>query len=65
MEVIVNDTSFIDFSTHDMVHDLEVATSLGEYETKGIQFHAGLDLSHEGTPPGTNLHQALGTETAG
>ena len=52
MVVIVNDTSFIDFSTHEMVPDLGVATKHGEYETKGIHFHAGLALSHEGTPLG-------------
>lgn len=52
MVVIVNDTSFIDFSTHEMVPDLGVATKHGEHETKGIHFHAGLALSHEGTPLG-------------
>lgn len=52
MVVIVNDTTFVDFSTHEMVPDLGVATSFGAYETKGIHFHAGLALSHEGTPLG-------------
>ena len=52
MVVIVNDTTFVDFSTHEMVPDLGVATSHGEYETKGIHFHAGLALSYEGTPLG-------------
>lgn len=52
MVVIVNDTTFVDFSTHEMVPDLGVVKSFGEYQIKGIHFHAGLALSHEGTPLG-------------
>lgn len=52
LAVIVQDTTFVDFTTHEMVPDLGLATSHGCYETKGIHFHAGLALSHEGTPLG-------------
>lgn len=52
MVVIVNDTTFVDFSTHEMVPDLGVVKSFGDYKIKGIHFHAGLALSHEGTPLG-------------
>ncbi len=52
MVVIVNDTTFVDFSTHEMVPDLGSNGGVAGYETKGIHFHAGLALSHEGTPLG-------------
>ncbi len=50
--VIAQDTSFIDFSTHQMTLGLGTATAIGDYEVKGVHFHAGLALSHEGTPLG-------------
>lgn len=51
MVVIVNDTTFVDFSSHEMTTGLGIINKLGE-QTKGIHFHAGLALSHEGTPLG-------------
>lgn len=52
LAVIVQDTTFVDFSTHEMVPDLGSNGGIPGYETKGIHFHAGLALSHEGTPLG-------------
>lgn len=52
LAVIIHDTTFVDFTTHEMVPDLGLATTHGNHETKGIHFHAGLALSHEGTPLG-------------
>lgn len=52
LAVIVQDTTFVDFSTHEMVPDLGSNGGVPGYETKGIHFHAGLALSHEGTPLG-------------
>jgi hypothetical protein len=52
LAIIVQDTTFIDFSTHEMVPDLGSNGGVPGYETKGIHFHAGLALSHEGTPLG-------------
>lgn len=50
--VVVNDTSFVDFSSHLMTKGLGTASAIGDYEVKGVHFHAGLALSHEGTPLG-------------
>lgn len=50
--VVAQDTSFIDFSSHKMTLGLGTATAIGDYEVKGVHFHAGLALSHEGTPLG-------------
>ena len=61
MVVIVNDTSFVDFSTHEMTTGLGIINKLGE-QTKGIHFHAGLALSHEGTPLGL-LYSKLWTRS--
>lgn len=52
LAVILQDTTFVDFSSHEMVPDLGSAGGIKGYETKGIHFHAGLALSHEGTPLG-------------
>jgi hypothetical protein len=52
LAVIVQDTTFVDFSTHEMVPDLGSGGGIKGYEIKGIHFHAGLALSHEGTPLG-------------
>ncbi len=35
-----------------MAKGLGTATAIGDYEVKGVHFHAGLALSHEGTPLG-------------
>ena len=35
-----------------MTLGLGTATAIGDYEVKGVHFHAGLALSHEGTPLG-------------
>jgi hypothetical protein len=48
LAVILQDTTFVDFSSHEMVPDLGSAGGIKGYETKGIHFHAGLALSHEG-----------------
>jgi hypothetical protein len=50
--VVAQDTSFIDFSSHKMTFGLGTATAICDYEVKGVHFHAGLALSHEGTPLG-------------
>ena len=50
--IVAQDTSFIDFSSHKMTLGLGTATAIGDYEVKGVHFHAGLALSHEGTPLG-------------
>lgn len=50
--VVAQDTSFIDFSAHKMTLGLGTATAIGDYEVKGVHFHAGLALSQEGTPLG-------------
>lgn len=50
--VIAQDTTFVDFTSHRMTFGLGTATAVGDYEVKGVHFHAGLALSHEGTPLG-------------
>lgn len=42
----------MDFSSHEMLPDLGSAGGIKGDETKEIRFHAGLPLSHEGTPLG-------------
>ncbi|HXH75269.1 MAG TPA: transposase DNA-binding-containing protein, partial [Bacteriovoracaceae bacterium] len=49
--VIAQDTTFVDFSSHEMTTGLGIINKLGE-QTKGVHFHAGLAMSHEGTPLG-------------
>ena len=50
--VVAQDTTFVNFSSHQMTTGLGNATAIGDYEVKGVHFHAGLALSHEGTPLG-------------
>lgn len=50
--IVAQDTSFIDFSSHKMTLGLGVGSSVNGHEVKGVHFHAGLALSHEGTPLG-------------
>jgi len=50
--VVAQDTTFVNFSSHQMTSGLGTATAIGDYEVKGVHFHAGLALSHEGTPLG-------------
>ncbi|MFP5386766.1 MAG: transposase DNA-binding-containing protein, partial [Bacteriovoracia bacterium] len=51
--VIVQDTTFVDFSSHFKTSGLGAANAMEDgYQTKGIHFHAGLALSCEGTPLG-------------
>lgn len=50
--VIAQDTSFVDFSTHEMVPDLGSNGGIAGHDCMGIHFHAGLALSFEGTPLG-------------
>lgn len=50
--IVAQDTSFVDFTSHQMTEGLGTATARGDYEVKGVQFHAGLALSEEGTPLG-------------
>jgi len=52
LAVIVQDTTFVDFSSHEMVPDLGSNGGVPGFDTKGIHFHAGLALSSEGTPLG-------------
>lgn len=58
--VVPQDTTFVDFSSHEMTYGLGLASKVEDYEVKGIHFHAGLALSNEGTPLGL-LYQKLWT----
>lgn len=50
--VVAQDTTFVDFTGHEMTPGLGSGGGYEGYETKGVHFHAGLALSHEGTPLG-------------